>query len=105
MARLIFRTLSIFNIKVIVLVLFCITVALAGCLDGQEEVIKPEPGKKLSCRQASEYIGVKASDFPVIQFSIVRMVQEGRPTTMDFVKNRTTIVYNEAGYIINARCG
>ena len=100
-----FPTVLTFNFKASILVFFSLAFVLAGCLDDKEDVREHKSGKKLSCRHASDYIGLKASEFPGNLFSKVRMVRQGTPTTMDFVKNRTTIVYNENGYVENAYCG
>jgi hypothetical protein len=100
-----FPTVLTFNFKASILVFFSLAFVLAGCLDDKEDVREHQSGKKLSCRHASDYIGIKASEFPSNLFSKVRMVRQGTPTTMDFVKNRTTIVYNENDYVENAYCG
>jgi len=103
--HLIFRTVLTFSFKLYILFFFSLAIALAGCFDDKEDVREHKSGKKLSCRHASDYIGLKASEFPANLFSKVRMVRQGTPATMDFVKNRTTIVYNEDGYVERVYCG
>lgn len=105
MVHLMFPTVLSFSFKASFLVFFSLAFALAGCLVVKEDIRELKPGKKLSCRHASDYIGFEAEIFPANAFSKVRMVLQGSPTTMDFIKNRTTVVYNEDGYVVDAYCG
>lgn len=96
---------SAFRNNISVLYAVCITLLISGCIEDIADHADFEPPQKLNCRQAAGYVGVKISDFPKDRFSKIRMIREGAPTTMDYVKKRASIVYNDKGYIARAYCG
>ena len=78
---------------------------VSGCDEDIVDSAEVKPHQKMSCRQAIEYVGVKIYDFPQDRFSKIRTIRVGTPTTMDYVKDRATVVYNDEGYVVSASCG
>jgi hypothetical protein len=76
---------------------------LAGCMDEKESSYELE--LKMSCHQASQFVGGEVDDFPVNYFSDVRLVRVGAPITMDRIETRTTVVISDDGKIATAYCG
>ena len=76
---------------------------LAGCMDEKDSFYELE--LKMSCHQASQFVGGKVDDFPVKSFSDVRLVRVGAPITMDHIETRTTVVISDDGTIAAAYCG
>lgn len=100
-----YLTTSAFRNKMSVLYAVCTSLMISGCVENIADDADFEPPQKLNCRQAEGYLGVKISDFPKDRFSEIRMIREGEPTTMDYVKKRASIVYNDKGYVIRSYCG
>jgi len=101
----IYSIISVFNNNITVLSAICVSLLVSGCVEDIAGGPELKPGQKMNCRQASEYVGVKISVFPKAGFSKIRMIREGAPTTMDYVKRRASIVYNDNGYIVRTFCG
>lgn len=100
-----YLTTSAFRNKMSVLYAVCTSLIISGCVENIADHADFEPPQKLNCRQAEGYLGVKISDFPQDRFSKIRTIRVGTPTTMDYVKDRATVVYNDEGYIVTASCG
>lgn len=96
---------STFRNNISILYIVCITLLISGCIQDISDHADFEPPQKLDCRQAEGYVGVKISDFPKDRFSKIRMIREGAPTTLDYVKRRASIVYNDEGYVARTFCG
>jgi hypothetical protein len=75
----------------------------AGCMDEKDSFYEIE--LKMSCRQASQFVGGKVDDFPVNSFSDVRLTHVGAPITMDRIETRTTVVFSDDETIVSAYCG
>lgn len=101
----IFRTISIFSWVWLKLGVFITSFSLIGCIDAKLRGSEHTVAADQDCENLSEYIGVKLSSFPSEQYSYIRLVREGSPTTTDVVRSRATVIYDHKNYIIDGYCG